>query len=87
MNFLFKSIDHYQLASPNTEDQSRKFFTEILMFREVKKPLSLSSNGGLWFESGSIKIHVGTEDHFIRKKSAPAFEVEKLNEFKQHLMT
>ncbi|WP_327078053.1 hypothetical protein [Peribacillus frigoritolerans] len=61
MNFLFKSIDHYQLASPNTEDQSRKFFTEILMFREVKKPLSLSSNGGLWFESGSI----GTEDHFI----------------------
>ena len=60
MNFIFKSIDHYQLASPkNTEDQSRKFFTEILMFREVKKPPSLSSNGGLWFESGSIKIHVG----------------------------
>ncbi|MGE7592363.1 hypothetical protein ACQKMY_04080 [Peribacillus frigoritolerans] len=65
MNFMFKSIGHYQLASPNTEDQSRKFFTEILMFREVKKPLSLSSNGGLWFESGSIKIHVGTEDNFI----------------------
>ncbi|WP_318263988.1 hypothetical protein [Peribacillus simplex] len=48
MNFTFKSIDHYQLASPkNTEDQSRKFFNGILMFREVKKPLSLSSNGGL----------------------------------------
>ncbi|UYY96835.1 glyoxalase [Peribacillus frigoritolerans] len=88
MNFLFKSIHHYQLASPNTEDQSRKFFTEILMFREVKKPLSLSSNGGLWFESGLIKIHVGTEDHFIpARKAHPVLEVENLNEFKQHLMT
>ncbi|MBD8591505.1 VOC family protein [Peribacillus castrilensis] len=89
MNFIFKSIDHYQLASPkNTENQSRKFFTEILMFREVKKPPSLSSNGGLWFESGSIKIHVGTEDHFIpARKAHPALEVENLNEFKQHLMT
>jgi extradiol dioxygenase family protein len=58
------------------------------MFREVKKPPSLSSNGGLWFESGSIKIHVGTEDHFIpARKAHPALEVENLNEFKQHLMT
>jgi hypothetical protein len=58
------------------------------MFREVKKPSSLSSNGGLWFESGSIKIHVGTEDNFIpARKAHPALEVENLNEFKQHLMT
>jgi catechol 2,3-dioxygenase-like lactoylglutathione lyase family enzyme len=89
MNFIFKSIDHYQLASPkNTEDQSRKFFTEILLFLEVKKPLSLSFNGGLWFESGSIKIHVGTEDNFIpARKAHPALEVENLHDFKQHLMT
>jgi hypothetical protein len=77
MNFVFKSIDHYQLASPkNTECQSRKFFTEIFMFREVKKPPSLSANGGLWFESGSIKIHVGTENNFIpARKAHPALEV------------
>ncbi|TKH05642.1 glyoxalase [Peribacillus simplex] len=89
MSFIFKSIDHYQLASPkNTEDQSRKFFTEILMFKEVNKPRSLRSNGGLWFESGSIKIHIGTEDNFIpARKAHPALEVENLNDFKQHLIT
>ncbi|MGG3557151.1 glyoxalase [Peribacillus frigoritolerans] len=88
MNFIFKSIDRYQLASPkNAEDQSRKFFTEILIL-EVKKPLSLNFNGGLWFESGSIKIHVGTEDNFIpARKAHPALEVENLHDFKQHLMT
>ncbi|WP_440969681.1 hypothetical protein ACSS6N_15335 [Peribacillus frigoritolerans] len=50
MNFLFKSIHHYQLASPNTEDQSRKFFTgsnrdrsrfmserRIISFRQEKR--------------------------------------------------
>ncbi|MGY3314108.1 catechol 2,3-dioxygenase-like lactoylglutathione lyase family enzyme [Peribacillus simplex] len=89
MGFIFKAIDHFQLASPkNTEDQSRKFFNEILMFREVDKPASLKSNGGVWFESGSIKIHVGTEDQFIpARKAHPALEVENLRDFKQHLIT
>ncbi|MDF9761054.1 catechol 2,3-dioxygenase-like lactoylglutathione lyase family enzyme [Peribacillus simplex] len=89
MGFIFKAIDHFQLASPkNTEDQSRKFFNEILMFREVDKPASLKSSGGVWFESGSIKIHVGTEDQFIpARKAHPALEVENLRDFKQHLIT
>jgi catechol 2,3-dioxygenase-like lactoylglutathione lyase family enzyme len=89
MGFIFKAIDHFQLASPkNTEDQSRKFFNEILMFREVDKPASLKSNGGVWFESGSIKINVGTEDQFIpARKAHPALEVENLRDFKQHLIT
>ncbi|MGE7184244.1 VOC family protein [Peribacillus sp. NPDC006672] len=89
MGFIFKAIDHFQLASPkNTEDQSRKFFTEILMFREVDKPAALRSSGGVWFESGSIKIHVGTEDQFIpARKAHPALEVENLRDFKQHLIT
>ncbi|MFE3976325.1 MULTISPECIES: VOC family protein [unclassified Peribacillus] len=89
MGFVFKAIDHFQLASPkNTEDQSRKFFNEILMFQEVDKPASLKSNGGVWFESGSIKIHVGTEDQFIpARKAHPALEVENLRDFKQHLIT
>ncbi|MDM5294386.1 glyoxalase [Peribacillus simplex] len=89
MGFIFKAIDHFQLASPkNTEDQSRKFFNEILMFREVDKPASLKSSGGVWFESGSIKIHVGTEDQFIpARKAHPALEVENLRDFKQYLIT
>ncbi len=85
MNFTFKSIDHYQLASPkNTEDQSRKFFTEIL----IEKASVIKYQSGFWFEPGSIKIHVGTEDNFIpARKAYSALEVKNLNEFKQHLMT
>ncbi|MFB6804767.1 hypothetical protein ACFCVU_27115 [Peribacillus butanolivorans] len=55
MSFNFKSIDHFQLASPkNTEEIARKFFTNVLKFQEIDKPETLKSNGGVWFKSGSI---------------------------------
>ncbi|MFD4818069.1 VOC family protein [Peribacillus butanolivorans] len=56
MSFNFKSIDHFQLASPkNTEEIARKFFTNVLKFQEIDKPETLKSNGGVWFKSGSIQ--------------------------------
>ncbi|KQU25246.1 glyoxalase [Bacillus sp. Leaf13] len=89
MSFNFKSIDHFQLASPkNTEEIARKFFTNILKFQEIDKPETLKSNGGVWFKSGSIQIHIGTEDHFIpARKAHPALEVENLVDLKQHLIS
>ena len=71
MNFIFKSIDHYQLASPkNAEDQSRKFFTEILIL-EVKKPLSLNFNG-----YGSNR----DQSRFILERRIISFPQEKRNQ-------
>ena len=39
MSFIFKSIDHIQLAAPRgSEAIAKKFFGEILGFREIEKP-------------------------------------------------
>ncbi|PJN90410.1 glyoxalase [Bacillus sp. mrc49] len=87
MDFQFKSIDHFQLASPKgSEDISRKFYHGILKLREVEKPASLKVNGGVWFEAGSVNIHIGIEEPFIpARKAHPALEIEHLSGLKQHL--
>ncbi|WP_285765993.1 VOC family protein [Peribacillus sp. SI8-4] len=88
MTFRFKSIDHFQLASPKgSEDISRKFYHGILKLQEVEKPESMIANGGVWFEAGSVHIHIGTEEPFIpAKKAHPALEIENLPALKQHLL-
>ncbi|MGE7878622.1 VOC family protein [Peribacillus muralis] len=88
MDFHFKSIDHFQLVSPiGSEDISRSFYHGILKLREVEKPETLKANGGVWFEAGSINIHIGTEEPFIpARKAHPALEIENLSALKQHLI-
>lgn len=69
MPFIFKSIDHIQLAAPKgSEDTARKFFKNILGFDEVEKPEELKKRGGVWFEFGNYQIHIGIEEHFIQPK-------------------
>ncbi|WP_057912810.1 glyoxalase [Peribacillus muralis] len=88
MNFQYKSIDHFQLASPKgSEDISRKFYHGILMLQEIEKPDTLKANGGVWFKAGPVNIHIGTEESFIpARKAHPALEVENLPGLKQHLI-
>lgn len=53
MSFIFKSIDHIQLAAPKgAKEAARKFFVDILGFNEVEKPEELKKRGGA-FSSGS----------------------------------
>jgi catechol 2,3-dioxygenase-like lactoylglutathione lyase family enzyme len=87
MSFIFKSIDHVQLAAPKgSETIARKFFGEILGFHEVEKPEPLRKKGGVWFEFGNYQIHIGIEEPFApAKKAHPAFEVENLDALKMHL--
>ncbi|MGG3573404.1 VOC family protein [Bacillus gobiensis] len=87
MSFQFKVIDHVQLAAPKEgEESARYFFTQILGFKEINKPFQLKKNGGVWFEKGSIHVHVGIEDPFVpAKKAHPAFEIEDLPSFIEHL--
>ena len=76
MNFQIETIDHIQLAAPlGTEDEARKFY-EMLGFEEVEKPPLLRGNGGVWFQTGSINLHIGIEESFIPSaKAHPAFQV------------
>ncbi|MFJ8262633.1 VOC family protein [Rummeliibacillus sp. NPDC094406] len=86
MSFRFKSIDHIQLAAPKgSEEIARKFYNDILEFKEVEKPATLKKNGGVWFASGNIQVHIGIEEPFFpSKKAHPAFEIENIEELKIH---
>lgn len=87
MTFTIKAIDHIQLAAPKgSEDQARQFYENILGCQEIEKPETLRKNGGVWFAYGNVQIHIGIEETFLpSKKAHPAFEVENLENLKQHL--
>ena len=87
MSFVFKSIDHIQLAAPKgSEEQARTFFGEVLGFQEVEKPENLQKRGGVWFTFGNYQVHIGIEEPFSpAKKAHPAFLIENLESLKAHL--
>lgn len=88
MSFVFKRIDHIQLAAPRgSEDEARRFFGEILGLKEIEKPEVLKKRGGVWFGAGNCYVHIGVEESFSpAKKAHPAFEVENVDALKQHLL-
>ncbi|OCA81535.1 glyoxalase [Bacillus sp. FJAT-27225] len=87
MKFEFKAIDHVQLAAPTgSEEEARRFYGDILGFSEIEKPPVLKKRGGAWFQTGSVQLHIGVEESFIpAKKAHPAFEIQNLEELKDHL--
>jgi len=87
MSFVFKSIDHVQLAAPKgSETVAKQFFSGILGFQEIEKPETLRKKGGVWFAFANYQIHIGIEEPFApAKKAHPAFQVENLEALKIHL--
>ena len=77
-------VDHVQIAMPvgsDAEREARAFFVDLLGFREVPKPPELAKRGGVWFESDSVKLHIGVEADFRpARKAHPAFVVDGLDE-------
>lgn len=58
-------LDHVQLAMPpGGEDRARAFYCEALRLPERPKPPQLAARGGCWFETESVKIHLGVEHDF-----------------------
>jgi catechol 2,3-dioxygenase-like lactoylglutathione lyase family enzyme len=76
------AIDHVQLAMPpNEEPRAREFYGGALGMTEVPKPPILAKRGGLWFELGVVKLHLGVEPDFrAAKKAHPALLVKGLQE-------
>jgi catechol 2,3-dioxygenase-like lactoylglutathione lyase family enzyme len=74
-------IDHVQLAiPPGAEDECRVFYIDFLGMRELTKPPALAARGGLWLESGPVRIHLGVEDDFRpARKAHPAIAVADLD--------
>ena len=45
-----KRLDHIQICIPiDRENEAREFYTNILGFEEISKPIELIPNGGLWY--------------------------------------
>jgi catechol 2,3-dioxygenase-like lactoylglutathione lyase family enzyme len=80
-------LDHIQLAMPaGKEDEARAFYTGLLGIPERPKPTHLATRGGCWFESGSLKVHLGVDPAFVpAKKAHPAFVVDDLKGLKAKL--
>jgi hypothetical protein len=74
------AIDHVQLAMPvGMEEAARDFYQGLLGIPEVPKPPELAKRGGVWFQSGALKIHLGVEADFRpARKAHPAMLVEDL---------
>ena len=74
------ALDHVQIAMPRGgEPAAREFYGDLLGLTELAKPPNLAARGGLWFQCGSLQVHLGVESEFRpAKKAHPAFLVRDL---------
>ena len=62
------------------EEKARAFYTGLLDIPEAPKPPELARRGGVWFERGDLKVHLGVEAEFRPAlKAHPAFLVRGLS--------
>ena len=85
--FRVHGLDHVQLAMPSGgEALAREFYSGLLGLTEIPKPPNLAKRGGVWFEGGTLRVHLGVEADFRpAKKAHPAFLVQHLDAISQHL--
>jgi catechol 2,3-dioxygenase-like lactoylglutathione lyase family enzyme len=71
----FVELDHVQLAIPTGgECRAREFYVDVLGLDEVPKPAALVGRGGIWLESGGVRVHLGVDPDFRpARKAHPAF--------------
>jgi catechol 2,3-dioxygenase-like lactoylglutathione lyase family enzyme len=74
------AIDHVQLAMPaGREQEARDFYNTLLGLPENPKPPELATRGGAWFESATVKLHLGVEKDFRpARKAHPGLLVDDL---------
>jgi hypothetical protein len=77
----FVAIDHVQLGMPaGAEDEATAFWVGLVGLTRVPKPEHLAVNGGCWFESGDVHVHVGVDPDFRpARKAHPALRVRGLH--------
>jgi catechol 2,3-dioxygenase-like lactoylglutathione lyase family enzyme len=62
------------------EADARRFYSGLLGIPEKGKPSHLLARGGVWFESGAVKVHLGVESEFRpARKAHPGLLVANLS--------
>lgn len=74
------ALHHVQLAMPpGGEAAARAFYGGALGLAEAPKPAALAGRGGVWFESGALRLHLGVEEgHVPARRAHPALAVPDL---------
>lgn len=74
-------VDHVQLAMPaGREPEARAFYSGLLGIPEIAKPPALAARGGVWFEAGTVKIHLGVDPDFRpARKAHPGLLIHDLD--------
>jgi len=68
------------------EGDARAFYGVAPGLTEAPKPDALKNNGGVWFESGALRVHLGVEEDFHpARKAHPAFMVDDLSGLRTRL--
>lgn len=86
---MILDLHHIQIAIPkDQEETAHAFYVDVLGFSELAKPNELLGRGGIWLESGHVRLHLGVEDPFTpAKKAHPGFRVNSLKNTVLHLAT
>ena len=81
------ALHHVQLAMPKGgEDAARAFYGGLLGLSEAPKPPILAARGGVWFEKGDVRVHLGVEQDFRpARKAHPAFQVQDVADLLAYL--
>ena len=81
-NVRVVAIDHVQIAMPEGRlEEARDFYVGVLGLAEGERPESISRAVGLWFTSGTVKVHLGVEPAFRpSRKAHTALVVENADE-------
>jgi catechol 2,3-dioxygenase-like lactoylglutathione lyase family enzyme len=84
MPLKIEAIDHVQITVPSgLEAEALRFYDNILGLERIKKPDSLVKNGGAWYRTGSLELHVSPEElgsGNCESKRHVSFVVADLNE-------
>lgn len=77
---MIKALHHVQLAMPAGEENlARAFYADVLGIPEREKPAHLAVRGGCWFETATVRLHLGVETDFRpARKAHPALLVDDL---------
>ena len=81
MDVRVVGVDHVQLAMPaGREPEARAFYSGLLGIPEIAKPPALAARGGVWFETGAVKIHLGVDPDFRpARKAHPGLLIHDLD--------
>ena len=57
-------LSHVNITMPpGAEAAAHAFYGQLLGLKEIPKPESLRTRGGVWFDAGGLDIHVSAEEN------------------------